>query len=363
MNDKPAKLEEERQHTDDSLRAERQHSDELLAAKLAEVERKADRNVEQARDEANAATEEARRESDRLARTVATTAAAKRVIEAERARQDEAREEERRLTDDVLRQDREAHVRVLAALRPLSRDATDRNLLIERRRSDVAVDNRDHFLGIASHDLRNLLGGIVFATTSIDPAQAELGARIRRYAAHMDRLIRDLLDVSSIEAGRLSITVKPGLMRDVLAESIEALAPVAARRGIRIENASGSSPMPAIFDHERLVQVVTNLMSNAVKYSPDGGVVTARAEADDEKITVIVDDGGAGIPEGAREAVFERFWKGPSAGPTGTGLGLYISRHIVEAHGGRIWAEAAPGGGARFRFSFPLALSAPHTSH
>jgi len=371
VDNKPEKLEEERHQTDESLQAERSHADALLTAKLAEAESETDRGVEEAREEANAATDEARREADRVARTVETAAAATRVVQTERAKQDAAREEERKVTDEVLREDRKAHARVLAELRPLARESTDRNLLIERDRSDEAVDNRDHFLGIVSHDLRNLLGGIVFAASTLpDEAKRETASaaadRIRRYAAHMDRLIGDLLDVSSIEAGRLAISVRPGFLRDVIIESIDALEPFADPRGITIQNVSSRSPMPAMFDHDRMVQVVTNLLSNAVKFSPDGGVVTVRALDDGELITVAVEDRGVGIPEGMKEAVFERFWQAPGNAGRGTGLGLYISRHLVTAHGGRIWAEPRARGGTRFLFAFPSDLAPPgkpHTSH
>lgn len=371
VDEKPIKLEAERQQTDESLEAERRHTDRLLASKLAALDAAADGGVDDAREATNAVSESARLEVDRSAADESTVAAKKRVVVKERKRQDEALERERSLTDEILRLDREAHARILTALRPLARESTDRSLLIERDRSDAAVDNRDHFLGIVSHDLRNLLGGIAFAASSFGAPEGTAEAtvavdRIRRYTAHMDRLIGDLLDVASIEAGRFAVLPKPGQIADVLTESIHALEPLADRRGITIELEVVGSPISGTFDHDRMVQVVTNLLSNAVKFSSDGSVVTVRASDDGEEIRIAVEDSGVGIPEGMHEAVFERFWKAPGNERTGTGLGLFITRNIVEAHGGRVWAEARPRGGARFQVAFPSDLAAPgprHVSH
>lgn len=365
------KLEAERQQTDASLEAERKHTDQLLANKLAALDAKADRSVDRARDATNAISDDVRLETDRAAVQIESTVAVHRVVVKERKRQDAALETERSVTDEVLRKDREAHAHLLATLRPLARESTDRSLLIERDRSDAAVDNRDHFLGIVSHDLRNLLGGIAFAASSFEAPVATAEAtvavdRIRRYTAHMDRLIGDLLDVASIEAGRFAVLPRPGPVAAVLTESILALEPLADRRGITIELVGVAGPIFGTFDHDRMVQVVTNLVSNAVKFSSDGGVITVRASDDGEEIRIVVEDCGVGIPDGMQEAVFERFWKAPGNDRMGTGLGLFISRNIVDAHGGRIWAEACPRGGTRFQVTFPSDLAVRgtrHTSH
>src|SRR5687768_3616086 len=203
----------EREQTDESLRMEREKTDHALAERQA-AEEDSDLVVRRARESADALLTEVRAKADELlegspqVRTRATLAE-------ERGLEDEALQEERASADEILRRERDENARVLSRLLPLEREKTDRFLLTERARSDIALSNRDNFLGLVSHDLRNLLGGIVLSAELLSARAPEneegtqtlvATARIQRYAARMNRLIGDLVDVASIDAGKLAVT-------------------------------------------------------------------------------------------------------------------------------------------------------------
>ena len=206
----------ERDQTNESLRTERAKTDHALADKQA-VERNADDVVHRARDNADAVLGAARNLADRRLSQPAPPTGTDASIAAERVLEDDIVRGERASADETLQREREESSRVLASLLPLERDKTDRYLLSERARSDDAVSNRDNFLGIVSHDLRSLLGGIVLGTGMLSSAARDddegkqtraVTARIQRYAARMNRLIGDLVDIASIDAGKLAITLE-----------------------------------------------------------------------------------------------------------------------------------------------------------
>ena len=352
----------ERVQTDDSLRTERKQTDLALAEKQAKLEQEADAVILQARETADAVLDDARgRADEHLDRSDAPNPA-RATVEKERAHEDSALQAERDAADESLERERHETTLALAKLLPLERVRTDRHLLTERVRSDDALANRDDFLGIVSHDLRNLLGGIV-TSAGLLAAMAGEGpqgtqvlagtARIQRYAARMNRLIGDLLDVASIDAGRLAIKAVPGDVAAVVQEAVELLAGDAAARNIDLRaDVEGSTV--AVFDHDRVMQVLANLVSNAVKFSPDGGHVSLCVAAADEGVRVSIVDTGVGIPEKMLESVFRRFWQAEDNDSRGLGLGLYISRSIIEEHGGRIWAKSTVGEGSTFIFTLPV---------
>ena len=222
--------------------------------------------------------------------------------------------------------------------------------------------NRDDFLGIVSHDLRNLLGGIVMGADvlaarsdqGMSPDQVRTGtARIRRYAARMNRLIGDLVDVASIDAGKLMVTPVAADASTVVGEAGETFQAAATARGQSLRLEVGPPPLTALVDRDRLFQVLANLIANSAKFTASGGTICVRAEAVGSEVRISVSDDGPGIPEGMLEAVFERFWQAGKDDRRGVGLGHYISRSIVEAHRGRIWAESKLGEGGRFPLSPP----------
>ncbi len=356
----------EREKTDESLRTEREKADRV-AEELAQAQADADAQVERARHEADAGIEAARHEADQKLAATRGAFVPEALVHGERALQDQALDEERRAADESIRREREENVRMLAQLLPLERERTDRHLLTERERADDAIANRDDFLGMVSHDLRNLLGGILMSAalisdgaSSSDPSSPRaLAERIRRYGARMNRLIGDLVDVSSIDAGKLAMIATGGDVWSVVRESHDLFRGAADEKGIAlsIEAPDPRSELIARFDHERLLQVMANLVGNALKFTERGGLIKIRGRHVDSNVEISIEDTGAGIAEAMLEIVFERFWQVGKQDRRGLGLGLYISKCIVEAHGGLIWAEKNVGRGTTFFFTVPPPLS------
>ncbi|MGK3960994.1 sensor histidine kinase [Sorangium sp. So ce1667] len=355
----------EREETDESLRHERDATDRALAERRALIEAKSDAAVNRAREHADAALSAARENADQRSQEPQRPGQASEAVAEERSLEDVRVRDERALADENLRRERAAHARVLSKLLPLERDKTDRHLLTERARSDDAVSHRDDFLGIVSHDLRNLLSGIVLSLDLLSPdtpaqddeeSEAAVAAkRIRRYAARMSRLIDDLVDVASIESGKLATNVGRGDASALLADAVDMFLPMASERGITLELDVADRPLPTDFDGERMLQVLSNLVMNSIKFTSPGGRIRVRGERAEGEFLVSVSDTGPGIPVDMLELVFERFWQVGKKDRRGLGLGLYICKSIVEAHGGRIWVESRMGEGSTFYFTIPRA--------
>lgn len=350
----------EREQTNESLRREREKTDHALAERQA-AEEDSDQVVHRARESADAVLTEARAKADERLEASPSTGPDATLAE-ERVQEDEALQDERASADEVLRREREENARVLSRLLPLEREKTDRFLLTERARSDVALANRDNFLGLVSHDLRNLLGGIVMSAELLsakapeneDGAQTRLATtRIQRYAARMNRLIGDLIDVASIDAGKLAITPVPGDATALIAEAVDTFQAAASAKDISLQTEIVEGPLLAEFDHDRMLQVLANVIANAIKFTSQGGSIRIRGERAGDELRFCISDTGSGIPGNLLEAIFERFWQVGKEDRRGVGLGLYISRCIVEAHGGKIWAESTLGKGSRICFTLP----------
>jgi PAS domain S-box-containing protein len=245
------------------------------------------------------------------------------------------------------------------------------------RRAALAIDNarlheqvtlglraRDDMIGIVSHDLRNPVNAVKMLAGAILGAERNSGLPldvvehstiIRQAAEQMDSLIRDLLDVTRIEAGRLNVETVPTDVTELLNDALGTLSPVATGKSIELRlSAEDQLPMVAA-DRERIRQALSNLIGNSVKFSPAGSVIDLRAEMTDDHVTVSVSDQGPGMNEEQLSHAFDRFWQSRRTDREGAGLGLTITRGIVEAHGGRIWAESKVGEGSTFRFTHPLA--------
>lgn len=236
------------------------------------------------------------------------------------------------------------------------------------RRAGIAVDNarlwheaqrairaRDEVLAVVSHDLKNPLESVLLSSALLlrgpEPAAVRRYAEtLQRSAGRMDRLIRELLDLSRIDAGRFQLELRPERLEALVDEALGMLAPLAHERqvALRIEGAPLDATVPC--DRERILQVLSNLVGNALAFAPHGGhVVVALALGERDAEVRVVDD-GPGIPPDDLPHVFERFWKSRSRG---TGLGLAIVRGIVDAHGGRVWVESRVGAGSTFGFTLP----------
>lgn len=363
----------ERQQTDLSLRTEREKTDGALAVRQAAIDETADRKVQSAREVADAALDAVRDRADQRQDPDAPSADPHDTVEQQRQDEDEALSAERAAVDASLRSERLANARTLAGLLPLEREKTDRHLLTERARSDDDIANRDDFLSIVSHDLRNLLGGIVMNAellTRLNAAGEQRAqvvtatSHIHRYAARMNRLVGDLVDVAGIDAGKLALTPAPGDLTALMTEAVEMFQAAAADRGVSLAVDADERPLSAEFDRDRLLQVLANLITNAIKFTPHGGSVRLHGEPSgaDGALRISVRDSGAGIPPDMLEAIFERYWQVGKNDRRGLGLGLYISRSLVEAHGGTIWAESSPGAGSTLYFTLPGARAAPAPS-
>ena len=348
----------ERENTDESLRAERDKTDQALVDKQAAVDENADQTLEQARSVADAVVAAARVMADELLlkdgdeHVPPATA-----LTEQRAAEDDALKGVRADADEALRRQREENVRILAALLPLERQKTDRYLLTERARADDAVAHRDDFLGIVTHDLRDLLSGIVLSAALLPDSASEPNGtkqRIQRYAARMNRLIGDLVDVASIDAGKLKVVLALGDWTALIEEVAVLFQPTALAQGITLEIAVSARSLAMRFDHDRMLQVLANLIANSLKFTARGGRIRVEAERGTDELRCAVHDTGSGIPAHMLEAIFQRFWQARSDDRRGVGLGLYITRCIVEAHRGRIWAESPEGVGSTLRFTLPI---------
>ncbi|HEX7807930.1 MAG TPA: ATP-binding protein, partial [Thermoanaerobaculia bacterium] len=226
-------------------------------------------------------------------------------------------------------------------------------------KAEAAVRVRDETLGIVSHDLRNPLTKIALSADllrEVEPhEQREFIDTILASARQMQRLIQDLLDVARVESGALSVETTPldaeALVREVCASN-EPLAELKRQRIV----CHIPEPLPSVCaDRERMMQVFGNLIGNAMKFTPERGAITIEARPVNGDVQFVVRDSGPGIPESDLKHVFTTYWQAKKTAHMGAGLGLAIVRGIVEAHGGRVWAENAPNGGAVFRFTIPVA--------
>jgi PAS domain S-box-containing protein len=230
------------------------------------------------------------------------------------------------------------------------------------RASVHATELRDQVLGIVAHDLRNPLSTILLNAAALtghgpDPERRsqKRSEAIHRAATRMNRLIQDLLDVAVMESGQLTIEPAPLAARDLIVGAADAQRPLASAASLELR-VDVDGDLPAIWgDRDRLLQVFENLIGNAIKFTKAGGCITVGAAARDHQVVFRVADTGSGIAPDHLPRVFDRFWQASRTGGLGAGLGLPITKGIVEAHGGRIWVESTPSRGTTFSFSIPQA--------
>jgi PAS domain S-box-containing protein len=233
-----------------------------------------------------------------------------------------------------------------------------------------AIKTREQVMSVVSHDLKNPLMGILLSTElllSRAPAEERRRAwkqldRIRRGVQQMRHMVEDLLDASGIEAGRLLIELGRHRADDLLRDALELLEPIAQAKAVEVKADFGAPAVELVCDRHRIVQVLNNLIGNAIKFTPRSGEVTislARAGAD---LVFTIQDSGPGIAGDLLPHLFQRYVQSDATARQGRGLGLFIARGIVQAHGGRIWADPNAKRGARFQFTIPLAAPAQVTS-
>src|SRR6266496_42021 len=386
------RLRRERTRTDKSLTAERSATDQSMARGREGTQRTADVARRKIRDEADrtlrtdrkaADAERARRSTRKpLSREMETERRrAAEFLRRERRRADRSLARQRRHTDSALREERRQRRETEKSLFAHERGRTDRDLGEERNRTDsafrlaerrisqaktasekaaAAVLLRDEFLAIISHDLRTPLNVIEINAGRLGrlvPA-GEGAEQLRRICLQIEeavkrigRMVEELLDAERMALAKLHLPTKPGDLRDVVREAVDMVAPLLLAQGVSLEATLPEEPVEASFDRDRILQVFSNLLGNAVKFTPKGGQVRLEIEKTD-RLRVTVSDTGPGIPASQHDRVFRRFTQ-VRAAAGGAGLGLYIARRIVEAHGGEIGVNSRPGEGSTFFFTLP----------
>jgi signal transduction histidine kinase len=297
----------------------------------------------------------------------------------ERAMLDRLLDREREHSDQTIDYERRDRQTLLAA----ARHRTDERLARERYDTDDAVRHsfellrreqdarehaenriltRDELLAIVSHDLRSPLDVIVInaALLAGNPPAGELGARyvkwarsIERSAGVMDRLLSDLLDVARFEGGEFRVVPQDHDAVGLVKECVETFAPLASHHGVRLDVDLPPVPVSARYDHDRMVQVLSNLLRNAIQFTKAGGAILISLTPLGNGCRIAVSDTGRGIPEGQLTRIFERFHRVNVADRQGLGLGLYISKRIIDAHQGEIWVESHVGRGSTFFITLP----------
>lgn len=228
-----------------------------------------------------------------------------------------------------------------------------------------ATQARDDILGIVAHDLRNPLNSVLLSSTllhedgdRLDPRCLRAAQMIERSAARMNRLIQDLLDVTRMEAGQLSITPERVAPERVLVDAVDSQRALAESHSLKLSLVMPPHLPDICADRDRLFQVLENLIGNAIKFTPSGGTITVGALVADAEVEIWVRDTGAGIPAEHLPRLFDRFWQANRRERHGAGLGLPIVKGIVETHGGHLSVTSKVGEGTVFRFTLPKYLGA-----
>ncbi len=224
--------------------------------------------------------------------------------------------------------------------------------------------SRDEIMGIVSHDLRNPVAAVKMLCRALIKNSPDRGAPglesielMAQAADQMDALIGDLLDVSRLDSGRLRIQAEAVDPISLVRDALRTLAPLAAARNISLQNDMAGGLPQVCADVDRIQQVLSNLVGNALKFTPPGGRIHVSGRLEETVLVIDVRDSGKGIAADQLPHVFERYWQSSRTDKHGAGLGLPIARGVVEAHGGRIWIESTLGVGTTVSFSLPFAAA------
>lgn len=376
-----------RAHTDASLGAERATSDAESLVSAAGARRLLDDLIERDRILADLRLFKFRDGADRtLSRERSDSPLPSSTASSERASADQSKKVERAVTDTILQRERErsdtavekerSEHDALSVELEARRQDTDDQLSTERRDADATATALDDtrsalsalakaqtqqhdVLGIVAHDLRAPLTVISLNAESIADMTREVVTRTSARAvtlavARMERLLSDLLDVARIQSGTLRMVKRQHDVASLLVEIFHSYQPMFSDRDIKFTVNTPADSIVACFDYDRIVQVISNLAGNAMKFTQGGGTVALHAERQGEQVAFALRDNGPGIPQCALPHIFERFWQIDNDARRGLGLGLHICENIVHAHGGKIWAESEIGKGATFHFTLPV---------
>jgi len=231
----------------------------------------------------------------------------------------------------------------------------DRALLLEERESHAAtLADRDRLLAIFAHDLKNLMNALALnreiraSPSGTRAVPEDITAQV---LVRMDRLVSNLLDLTRVNAGKLRVIPRRSFVSSVVREAVTIFRPLAEQNQIKVTLFVSDENLEASFDHDRIFQVLSNLLTNAVKFTPPGGTISVGVTKTGSLVQVAVGDTGSGIEEGDIERVFDCYRQINDSHVEGLGLGLFIARSIIEAHGGRISVTSRPGLGSTFFFT------------
>lgn len=387
----------ERNDTDKSLTAEREKTNTSLAEARKLIEKETDLFVKNeridtdqtrtlSREEADAGRDSLRKQSSDSTLISSADKASDAQLKVERRDIDIAIQEERIKADSALEQERELKKSKTEDVLKQERVSTDLNLSNERSCTDSEVESssgrlsdevalhlktkaslttRDEFLAIVSHDLRNPIGAISMCAQMaledfgeiISPDLKKSLQMIERNATTGLRLISDILDMESIAMGQFQLQLKRTKVSSIIKEVCENFTLMAREQSTQLEVGPMNFADELICDSERVKQIITNLVANAMKFTAPKGFVRIQATRIDNQIIVSVHDNGPGIPDSKKIQIFERFAQLGIHDRRGLGLGLYISNMLTEAHQGRMWVESEVGKGSHFYVSLPAGNS------
>jgi signal transduction histidine kinase len=285
------------------------------------------------------------------------------------SRTDDGFRRERRLIDQISRDALAAAPQAAIRLRQ-ARQRSDsrlagervegsRALLREQSARDAAaaaLADREESLAVFGHEMKSLLS-LLSTHEELRASQSEVDSEgqenVRRIAGQMDRLISNLLDFGRLRAGKFHVVFGKRNASEIVKEAVKVFRPIASARALSLEARLPGKELPVRVDPDRIFQVLSNLFSNAIRITPRGGQISVTAARQERQVQFAVRDTGRGIAETDLERIFNPYCQLGRGEPRGLGLGLFISRSIIQAHGGRIWAESRLGSGTTFYFTVP----------
>ena len=349
-----------RSETDQSLRDERERSDEELLVRSDALAEDSDQLIQRARERARMVLELSREREDHRLSAIGTTAEVHEAVRQQRRTADAALATEHATADAQRLDERELRHAAVIELLAFERGATDKTLAAERSHSDRGITAREDLLAVVAHDLRNMLQTVVVNASVILmardlPTTTVPAAQVQRVGAQMAKLLEDLLDFSKFAAGKLTLAATDVDIVQVVRDAVSIHSGVATAHRLTLTMRSDVDALTIIGDGRRLTRLLINLITNALKYTPEGGRIDVSVAVIDGECEIAVADNGVGIAKDQLQSIFERYEQG--TGPqraSGVGLGLYIARLIAEAHRGRVWAESESPVGSRFRLRLPI---------
>jgi signal transduction histidine kinase len=371
----------ERTQTDKSLKDERTTADDYVEREMHKVEEDTSRSIRADRGAADESQLEARATTGRLNQPGSDDDA----LAHERQISDDARNLERERQDEALSEERFRKRLIIEALFGKERGETDLSLLHERDVLDVAslemsshlsdeyaahalttaaLAYREQVMAFVSHDLKNPLVAISIAArlirrelsgSSVDSSTLlKHLTLIEQSAASMNRMITDLLDTERIAQGKLHLKAQEVDIRLLLQECVDLFSPIVASKSFTMILDVGGEPLVSMLDHDRILQVLSNLIGNALKFTPEGGCIRLGARKLETELEIWVSDNGPGIADQDQPKIFQKFSQLALENRRGLGLGLFIAKWIVESHGGHIGVTSELGKGSTFSFVLPI---------